>query len=372
MIRSTTEQMNDELRRLLPTPYNEIDQEEVHRLYFIERISQAEIAKRYGYKSPKPIRRIFRGRKWKTRPASVPAREVDPEEVYRLYFEEKKSLKEIAKHFGYVSINPIRRIFKEQTWKTRCLENDIDVEELKLLYFEMKRTLKEVSEYYECSHATIRLVLKKNGLKARNLLRDINPEEVYHLYFDRKLSLKKVSEYLGCSQSTIRLVFEKHGFKARKRSRDRKEINSEEVRKLYFEEGKTMKEVGQHDGFQSGVPIARLFREQEWSSRIRSFESDKEREVASREYYDTYMNTVAALRDKIFGTVCKICGKEKKIIHKKDGESHEPKILWAKDSLEALNPNEWVALCRGCHLIVHAFMKRGCAWNEIYSLLKSV
>lgn len=44
---------------------------------------------------------------------------IDVDEVYRQYYFEKKTLLEVAHHLGFKTKKPIVRIFKEEGWKTR-------------------------------------------------------------------------------------------------------------------------------------------------------------------------------------------------------------------------------------------------------------
>ena len=96
--------------------------EDVRRLYYDEHLSQSEVATRLGT-SKRSINRIFRKHGWEAR--SHGATGIDGE-IHRLYFEEGLSQKEIADRFGFKSVKPIRRIFRENDWtpRRRVFNND--------------------------------------------------------------------------------------------------------------------------------------------------------------------------------------------------------------------------------------------------------
>ncbi|MHA1962692.1 MAG: hypothetical protein ACW99U_21085 [Candidatus Thorarchaeota archaeon] len=289
-----------------------VDLEEVWSLYFEEKRTLDEIAKYYGFKSRTPIRRIFKEQEWHTRPNSTPKIDLDSDEVYRLYYEEKMSQTEIAKLFGYKTNKPILDFMRKMGWKARPYTTplkDLDPNEVCRLYFEDELTLQEVAEHYGYrSRAPIERILKLQGLKPRpppSVPRmEISPKEVYKLYFEEGLSLRKVTDYYGCK---------------------------------------------------STGPIKRIIREQGWS--LRNIES----------------SDIKELRDELFGKECVICHSERKIIHKKDGEPHSGNTLWTISSLKFLDLDEWSALCRNCHEITHALMRNySMEWGDIEGVLRRI
>jgi hypothetical protein len=71
--------------------------------------------------------------------------------------------------------------------------------------------------------------------------------------------------------------------------------------------------------------------------------------------------------DKIFGTVCVLCGRERYTdrrhhLHRKNGEYHHS----SRTVLLALkNPDDWVRLCIYCHKSVHWLLERGWDWERV-------
>lgn len=53
-------------------------------------------------------------------------------------------------------------------------------------------------------------------------------------------------------------------------------------------------------------------------------------------------------------------------IHKKDGERHSDELLWSKEKLSELNPDDWVPLCSKHHRYVHWAMDNlGFSWRDL-------
>ncbi len=93
----------------------------VYKMYFIEGKTQREVADVLGFKSTQPIRRIFREMGWYSRYITkrvTRREEVSDEEVSLLYFKEGISQREVAQKLR-TSLPIIRRIFVERGWKVR-------------------------------------------------------------------------------------------------------------------------------------------------------------------------------------------------------------------------------------------------------------
>jgi predicted DNA-binding protein (UPF0251 family) len=301
---------------------------EVYRLYFEEGLTQKAVAQRMGYKSHTPIQRIFREQEWDARPSPSAGSDIDSEAVRKLYFDEKLTLQEVAKVLGFKTCYPIRRIFKEQRWKTRP-------------------------------------TLAKE--------REIDPEEVYRLYFDERLSIDEVAKYFELSyRGPIQRIFKEQGWKTRFTASAEREIDLEELRRLYYNEKLTQKEVAQRIG-KSRHAIRKVFDEMGWSTRRKRFSSKEELELSKKEQQEKHIQNVIELRERLFGTECKICESDKEVIHRKDGTRHPNSILWTMKSLKSLDPDEWVALCAPCHRASHSFMKlMNSGWDDIESMLKEL
>ncbi len=251
----------------------EIDQEEVQRLYYGEKLSISEIARQMNLRSSSPLHRLFKEQGWEKRtPEHRPAR-YSPEEVHRLYFEENLSQTEIAEYFGYKTTGPIHRLFKEHGWEIRSGRSSMTEDELKevhQLYFEEEMSLSEIADIFECPTSKIHRIFREKGWNARDasprkLLLD--PDEVHRLYFESELSQCEIARFLKCSEGAIRRVFREQGWTARPSSTPLIDIKPEEVHHMYFSKGLSMKEVAESLGYRTAAPIRRIFAEQGWEPR---------------------------------------------------------------------------------------------------------
>ncbi|MGY5875906.1 MAG: hypothetical protein RTU30_09185 [Candidatus Thorarchaeota archaeon] len=193
------------------------------------------------------------------------------------------------------------------------------------------------------------------------------------------MTQRQIAQKLGISShASINRIFKENGWQARPAAPSREEADSVEVYRLYFREGKSMKEVAKLLGLKGISPIRRIFREMGWKSRggsytsgkRRQFQNDDERILAKKENDNAQFQKIKKLRIQLFGTECKICGtgKDERLlaIHRKDFKEHKQNQLWIKGYLQSLNPDEWVALCVACHRGVHWLKeKHDMKWTEI-------
>jgi len=242
------------------------------------------------------------------------------EEVRRLYFDEGLSQRGVADHLGLKSYTPIQRIFKEQGWEPRYTR----------------------------------------------VVTELNIEEVRRLYFDEGLSQREVAEHLGLhSRKPIQRIFKEQGWESRFNC-TRISLDIDELRRLYFDEGLSIRDIANHLGLNSTGVISRRFKEHGWKTRFAVIRED------GLTSYERIRLRVNELQAKLIGTECAICGKPREIIHKKDGERHDSKLLWTIKGLMSIDPNDWVPVCSDHHLATHSLMKHlKMDWEAILYLLKT-
>ena len=335
--------------------------EDVRKLYIEDGLSLKKIGEQFGFKSGTPIKRILEAAGEEIRPVGFQvSKEIDPDEVYRLYFEEGWNLKDVVAHFDCKSSDPIHRVFKEHGWKTRqqvSYQKEIDPEEVFRLYNEEGLSHRKIGEHFGVSDGPIRRIFKEHGMPYDRFrtIQDktqINPEDLHYFYFELGLSKEATCEALGISKRPFDRILKENGWEARPIGFQKIEINIDEFKRLYYEEGLHLYEIAKLLGVSNGT--LRRFR--------------KEHKMETREN-----PTIIELRDSLFGTDCEICGKPKKFIHRKDGQFHPTEILWNRKKLLKLNLDDWVALCRPCHRLTHSLMRNfGCEWDEIEKTLKEV
>jgi len=86
--------------------------QQIYRLYFNQGKTQREISRELDI-SRWLIMIIFKEHGWIFRPAKQRREEVNPKDVYRIYFELGLSQREVAEKLGLSSASPVRRVFKE-------------------------------------------------------------------------------------------------------------------------------------------------------------------------------------------------------------------------------------------------------------------
>jgi AraC-like DNA-binding protein len=346
-------EVHESVKVISPKTGEEIDPKEVIRKYLEDEMSLKKIGEDYGFKSGKPIKRVLEAEGAEIRSVGFQEIDVDPDEVYQLYFEEGWGLREVADHFECKSTDPILRVFREQGWKTRyqeTYEKEIDPEEVFRLYDE-GMSIRKIGEHYGVSYGRIHREFTKHGKEYGQEIQ-VDPEVIRRLYFDEGLTRDEVCESLGFSRKVFDRVFSEQEWETRPAGFQPVEIDLEDFKNLYYGEELLLKEIAQH--FEVSETTVSRFRK-EHNLRIR----DK--------------TTIRNLRDSLFGTECAACGKPRRLIHKKDGEPHLTEILWRKKDLLSLDPNDWVALCRPCHRITHSLMRYyQCEWKEIEIALKKL
>ncbi|TFG33906.1 hypothetical protein EU527_06260 [Candidatus Thorarchaeota archaeon] len=332
----------------------DVDSEEVRRLYLEDGLSLKKIGDKYGFKSGKPIKRILKAKGIEIRPVGFQAIEIDPEEAYRLYFDEKWDLKDVAAHFGCKTTTSLRRVFEEHGWKTRyqeTYEKVIDPEEVFRLYNEEGLSLRKIGEHFGVSYHPIRQIFKEHD-KPYGQEIQIDPEIIRFLYFEKRLPKDEVCNRLGISKKPFDRILEEQGWDARPVGFQSLEIDLDEFKRLYYDEELTLDDISK----QLEVSITTLCR----------FREEHGLEIRDKA-------SIRELRDRIFGKMCVTCGKPRAVIHKKDGVPHPVEILWRKKDLLTLNPEDWAALCKPCHRITHSLMKNyRCEWSKIEIALKEL
>jgi len=340
-------EVHESVRVTSPKTGEVIDPEEVCRLY-ADGWSLRKMGKHYGFKDGrKPMKRILESEGVEIKPVGFQEIEIDPDELYQMYFEEGKGLNECAKHFGSKSTDPILRVFEEQGWKTRYQETyemDIDPEEVFRLYDE-GNSIRRIADHYGVSYGRIHREFEEHGKEYGQEIQ-VDLKELHHLYYNEGLSRDEVCEELGFSRTVFERVFEEQGWETRPVGfQPTIEIDLDEFMRLYYEEELELEEMAER--LQVSLRTVIRFREEQGLE-------------------DRVLKYGTELRDEIFGTECRLCGKPYQHVHRKDGKPHKSHILWSRKSLLKLDPDEWAALCEPCHRVTHTMMRAyEFDWNQI-------
>ena len=167
---------------------------------------------------------------------------IDIQELKRLYYDEKQSGFEIARHFQTIPQVIYNRMRKHGLQRRPCAEAQklryaktetgirifANIDEIVHLYFEEKLTLKEVGARIGVSHATIRDRLLTAGYKCRTKGESRHPwnknasmfteselAEIGRLYSEEERSAHDIAFQYDCSDATIRNYLKRIGVQMR-------------------------------------------------------------------------------------------------------------------------------------------------------------
>jgi len=180
-----------------------LDPEEVYRLYYEEKLSQRKVAEVLGT-SRDTIRQLFRTQGWDPRPVGGVEKDIDHQEVYRICVEEGRSKKEAAEILGCKSTKPITRVLKEHNWKTPLeakMETEIDTDEVHRLHFEQGWSLIRIANHYgyESKDRISRLFEEREWTPipiARRIVYEF-PSEIEEAHWIESSRISDTFEHLG-------------------------------------------------------------------------------------------------------------------------------------------------------------------------------
>ena len=128
------------------------------------------------------------------------------------------------------------------------MKKELNLDEIKRLYIEENKTLREIAQLMNCGYGTIQKRIKEMGLsrdRFKNTSSSIEElrEKIKHLYVDEKLSSNEIGKILGKNGNTIRYHLNQMGIELR----PVKKINQDKFEELWSE-GKTDKEIAEYFG----------------------------------------------------------------------------------------------------------------------------
>lgn len=143
------------------------------------------------------------------------------EDVERMYVSEQKTQKQIAEHYGVSDWAIGKRL---QNWGIESRPRNYYRDEplanftkadLERLYVQEKQSMKAIAKTFGTCSITIAKWLRRYGLPVempweRNRI-ELDAEELKRLYFDQGLTLRALAERFDCSLWTIRWNFRRNG-----------------------------------------------------------------------------------------------------------------------------------------------------------------
>lgn len=138
--------------------------------------------------------------------------DLDENEIIKLYIDDRKSIRDIAKQFG-VSNDVISRRLKDNdiifrdnySTNNKSYRDDLDDNLIIKLYVEDKKTTRDIANQLNTNHRTIQNRLKKNGIQLRKkICNNIPPsQKLLEEYLSQDITQKQLSEKYNCAESTI-------------------------------------------------------------------------------------------------------------------------------------------------------------------------
>lgn len=396
-----------------------IDPDEVYQLYFKKGLTMVQVGQRLGYESASPIRRIFRERGWTPRrinPIVRSREDLDEEEVRRLYFDLGLSLLDVAKEM-HTSTRHLRRLFRERGWKAhynplmrdsktvdsdgfephhvRITDPQVLAKEVYRLYFDEGLSQSHVGDRLGYSVSVIRRIFRENGWTVRISIGAGTRRRYFKTDEERRLAKHETT--LRSRHRIIELRETIFGTKCRICGEERKlaihrkdgtEHDEHSLWRVTYLSTVDPNEwaalcIPCHRGAHwmldtHGVQFDELER---LGKSVKTSKSDtlvvlslpSSTMPSSTKYEEIkphLVEDVEGLRRALFGENCYLCNAHYEettlVIHRKDGKSHSKKLIEYERYFRVLNPEEWVSLCKKCHRFVHwAMDKVGLDWQNL-------
>ncbi|HHP5633491.1 hypothetical protein ACS2JV_26575 [Bacillus cereus group sp. BceL102] len=182
------------------------------------------------------------------------AEQITKEELHRLYWEEGKTTEEIGRLYN-VGQTPVLALMRElgitrrQGGKEKIPEF-LTAEELSRLYIDEGKSIGEIARLYRRNGKHVRILMKRYGIQLRpagkqQLEDKISVEEISHLYWKEEKTLKELALHLKVGTNAVLNFMERNNIPRRtKREKFETLITKEELQRLYYDEKKTITEIG--------------------------------------------------------------------------------------------------------------------------------
>lgn len=196
--------------------------ETLRELYWDKGMTLREIGLHYGL-SESTIHKRMEELGVPRRAAGPQGKDFPPaEELRELYWDKGMTLREIGLHYGLSENAVYKRMetlgIPRRSTGPRSKELP-SKEELQKLYWEEERTLREIGDRYEVSADVIRRRMKFLGINRRagggRVREPSSAEELRRLYWDERLTMREIGERFGVSRQRIHQKMEALGIPRR-------------------------------------------------------------------------------------------------------------------------------------------------------------
>ncbi len=145
--------------------------------------------------------------------------------------------------------------------------------------------IKDYEEHSLTTEERDEIIRKYNA--EHSIVGEIDTEEVRRLYYEEKLSQRKVAETVGVPRWVIQRIFKEQDWDPRAVGGSEKDIDPQEVYRICIEEGRPKKEAAEILGCKSTKPINRILKDNDWKTPLEvKIETEIDPDEVHRLHYD--------------------------------------------------------------------------------------
>jgi len=190
--------------------------------------------------------------------------ELTKEVLTRLYLNENKSCRAIAKITGCSYSSVVRRCRKYGIILRTSRHEKIKIDRavLRKLYVEERKTVDELAAILSCNPTTILRRLNEHKIPVRrNRIEGLTKQLIQKLYLKEHRSTREIGKLLGCSRFPVESRCRKYGIPLRNPGGNQRiEINEEMLRTWYVKDGRSIEQIAKRVGCCDRTIIERLKR----------------------------------------------------------------------------------------------------------------
>lgn len=179
-------------------------------------------------------------------------KEVIPkEELYRLYYDEEKTLKEIGEIYDFCtsSVSKLMDRYKMPRRKKRTLRDLLSKRELQRLYYAEGKTMREIGEIYDFREGAVSRLLTAYDLPKSTsqdykvqIKRILTKEKMHELYKKQEKTIYQIAEEYKSSPSYISTLLKEYGTIVQELSL-RERLSKADLTALYIEKKLSAKDI---------------------------------------------------------------------------------------------------------------------------------
>ncbi|PFV89682.1 hypothetical protein COL08_27870 [Priestia megaterium] len=202
-----------------------LSKEELYRLYYQETKTVNEIGEMYKF-VPSTVLNLMDKYKMPRRKKQTLRDLLSKNELQRLYHDEGKTLGEIGNMYGFRE-GAISKLLTEYTLPKRTshdykvqIKHILTKEKMYELYREQEKTTYQIAEEYNSSPSYISALLKEYGIIVREapFRERLSRVELTTLYIEQQLSAKDIANLYDVTPTTILSLIDEYGIKKRSKS----------------------------------------------------------------------------------------------------------------------------------------------------------